>query len=188
MQKLSVFNNVSLDGYFVDAGGDMSFAQNAQPDPEWDAFVAGNASGGGGTFLFGRITYEMMASFWPTPAAMASMPVVSQTMNDTPKVVFSRTLERADWNNTRLFKSNLVEEVRQLKGSTGNGIIIFGSGTIVSQLAREGLIDEYQVIIVPVVAGKGRTMFEGLDQKMALQLISSRSFKNGNVFLRYRPV
>ncbi len=187
MQKLSVFNNVSLDGYFTDASGDMNFAQNPQPDPEWDAFVAGNARGGGGTFLFGRLTYEMMASYWPTPAAAAAMPVVAKTMNETPKVVFSRTLDRADWNKTKLFKSNLAEEVRKLKEGPGQGILIFGSGTIVSQLAREGLIDEYQIILTPVALGKGRTMFEGLEGKLPLQLISSRNFRNGNIFLCYQP-
>ena len=188
MQKLMVFNNTSLDGYFVDAKGEMDFARNPIPDEEWDAFVAGNASGGGGgSFLFGRITYEMMAGFWPTPAAKASMPVVAEAMNKTPKVVFSTTLQQADWQNTVVKNSDLVDEVRKMKAAPGAGIVIFGSGSIVSQLAAAGLIDEYQITVGPVVLGQGRTMFAGLADKLPLKLISARSFKNGNVLLRYEP-
>lgn len=187
MQKLSVFNNISLDGYFVDSHGQMNFAQNQAPDPEWDAFIAGNASGGGANMLFGRITYQMMASFWPTPEAVAAMPVVANAMNNARKVVFSRTLDRAEWNNSQLAREDLPGQVRRLKEGSGPGIIIFGSGTIVSQLARENLIDEYVFVIVPVVLGQGRTMFEGLDTPRQMTLRESRSFKNGNVVLRYTP-
>jgi dihydrofolate reductase len=147
MRKLIVFNHVSLDGYFTDANGDMTFAQNATLDPEWDAFVAGNASGGG-TFVFGRVTYELMASFWPTPLAAENMPDVAERMNNLPKVVFSRTLEEASWNNTKLVKSDLTGEIRRMKQEEGDGMVIFGSGTIIAQLAQEGLIDEYQIVVI----------------------------------------
>ena len=93
MRKLVVFNSTSLYGYFSDANGDMRFAHNANRDAEWDAFVASNASGGG-TLLFGRITYELMASFWRTPFAAESMPVVVKLMNNLSKVVFWRTLDK----------------------------------------------------------------------------------------------
>jgi len=187
MQRLIVFNNMSLDGYFVDAHSDMRFAQNDRKDPGWDAFVAGNASGGG-TFVFGRITYEMMASFWPTPAAIQSMPHVAATMNKNPKVVFSRTLRKADWNNTKILKGDLPEEIRKLKAGSGNGMVIFGSGSLVSQLSQARLIDEYQIIVVPIVLGNGRTMFEGITENLPLELVGSRAFENGNVLLRYIPV
>src|SRR5512140_2439657 len=97
MRRLTVFNTVSLDGYYTDSKGDMSFAHNDRQDAEWDAFVESNAKGGG-MLLFGRITYELMASFWPTPMAAQSMPVVAERMNNLPKVVFSRTLNKASWN------------------------------------------------------------------------------------------
>src|SRR5690242_19247936 len=108
MRKLLVFNHISLDGYFTDSKGDMSFARNDKPDPEWDAFVSGNASNGG-MLVFGRVTYQMMASFWPTPAAAQSMPDVAERMNNLPKVVFSRTLQDASWENTRLVRDMLNE-------------------------------------------------------------------------------
>ena len=187
MRKLIVFNSVSLDGYFVDMSGDMSWAKNDTPDAEWEAFVAGNASGGG-ILLLGRITYELMASFWPTPFAIEHMPVVAEGMNSMPKVVFSRTLDQASWNNTRLVKEDIAAEVRRMKSEPGPGMTILGSGSIVSQLAQEGLIDEYQVVAVPVVLGAGRTMFEGVKQKLPLKLTKSRSFGNGNVLLCYKPI
>jgi|WetSurMetagenome_2_1015567.scaffolds.fasta_scaffold64998_3 dihydrofolate reductase len=188
MQKLTVFNNVSLDGYFTDAKGEMNFARNDKPDPEWDAFVVSNASGGGGTMVFGRVTYEMMASFWPTPMAAESMPVVARRMNSAVKVVFSRTLDKAVWANTRLVKADLPGEIRRMKAEPGEGMVIFGSGSIISQLAREGLIDEYQIVVNPVVLGAGRTMFEGAKQVLPLKLIKSRVFSNGNVLLSYELV
>ena len=186
MQRLIVFNSISLDGYFVDAKGDMSWAHTSVADPEWDAFVAGNASGGG-VLLFGRITYELMASYWPTPLAAQNSPAVADGMNKHQKVVFSRTLNAVTWNNTRLSKGDPAAEVRKLKQEPGEGMVILGSGSIVSQLAREGLIDEYQLVVIPIVLGTGRTMFEGIGKKLNLRLKSSRAFKNGNVVLCYEP-
>lgn len=186
MRKLTVFNHVSLDGYFTDANGDMSFARNPAPDKEWDAFVAGNA-GSGGTLVFGRVTYELMASFWPTPMAAEQMPEVAERMNDLPKVVFSRTLKDASWNNTRLMKSDMAGEMRKMKQEGGKNMVIFGSGTVVSQLTQEGLIDEYQIVVDPVVLGKGRTMFDGIKEKLPLKLTKTRTFGNGNVLLFYEP-
>jgi len=184
MRRLIAFEQVSLDGFFVDANGDMSWAH--KQDPEWNEFAASNASGGG-TLLFGRVTYEMMAGFWPTPAAMERAPVVAEGMNNMPKVVFSRTLEKASWKNTTLVKGDIVAEVRKMKKDPGPGMAILGSGSIVSQLARAGLIDELQIVVNPIVLGKGRTLFEGVKDKIALKLIKTRAFGNGNVVLCYEP-
>jgi dihydrofolate reductase len=186
MRRLIVFNSVSIDGYFVDAAGDMRFGYPEVPDAEWDAFVAGNASGGG-VLLFGRVTYDMMASYWPTPRAAQDNPAVAEGINKSAKVVFSRTLTKATWNNTKLVTDDIVGHVRGLKNEAGAGMAILGSGSIVSQLAGEGLIDEYQLVVVPVALGKGRTMFEGMKRRLPLTLASSRAFKNGNVVLCYRP-
>ena len=182
MRKLSVFNSVSVDGYFVDASGDMSWAH--RNDPEWNAFVADNASGES-VMLFGRITYQMMAGWWPTPQAMEAMPAVAERMNALPKVVFSRTLRSATWSNTTLVSGDLAGAVTALKSEGGPDLVIMGSGTIVAQLAKAGLIDEYQIALAPVVLGKGRTMFEGVD-RLNLTRTYSRAFANGCVYLRYR--
>jgi len=186
MRKLVVFNHVSLDGHFVDANGQMNWAKAHNQDPEWNAFVAQNADSGG-TLLFGRTTYDLMTSYWPTPLAMEHDPVVAERMNKLPKVVFSRTLDKASWNNTKLLKGDLAAEVRKLKNASGPGMAILGSGSIVSQLASQGLIDEYQVVVNPIVLGKGRTMFDGIKEKVSLRPTKTRTFGNGNVYLCYEP-
>jgi dihydrofolate reductase len=184
MRKLIVFNMVSLDGFFVDGKGDMSWAH--KHDAEWNAFVSGNASGNG-VLLFGRKTYELMASYWPTPMALQNSPVVAKGMNDMPKIVFSRTLDKASWNNTKLVKDDLATEVRKLKQESGPDMVILGSGSIVSQLAEQNLIDEYQLAVSPIVLGKGRTLFETVKDKLNLKLTKSRTFGNGTVFVCYQP-
>lgn len=186
MRKLIAFNHISLDGYFVDGSGDFRWASKGSDDPEFSAFVAENASGGG-ELVFGRVTYSLMASYWPTPIADQHMPEVAKAMNASPKVVFSRTLDKAEWNNTRLLKGDLAAEVRKLKEEDGPGMCVLGSGTIVSQLAAAGLIDEYQVVLDPVALGSGRSMFDGIPTPLSLKLTKTRVFKNGKVFLCYEP-
>jgi dihydrofolate reductase len=184
MHRITVFNSVTLDGYFTDASGDMSWAH--KQDEEWSKFVEENAKGEA-TLLFGRITYDLMSSFWPTSNAKDNFPVVAERMNSLPKVVFSRALDKATWNNTKLVKGDLVTEVRKMKNEAGRDMVIMGSGTIVSQLTQAGLIDEYQIALNPIVLGKGRTMFDGIRDKLNLKLTKTRTFANGNVFLCYEP-
>jgi len=184
MRKLVAFEQVTLDGYFADANSDIRWAHRGGDDAEWNAWVAENAQGGD-TLLFGRITYEMMKSYWPTPAAKKDNPAVAEEMNRIRKVVFSRTLQNASWNNTTILNGDLAAEVRKLKQEPGKGITILGSGSIVSQLAQAGLIDEYEFVLNPVVLGKGRSLFEGLDKQLNLEMTRTRSFSNGNIVLWY---
>lgn len=182
MARLSVFNQISLDGYICDTNGDMSWAH--RDDPEWNRFTTENAVGGG-QLVLGRITYELMAGFWPTPFAVEQMPPVAERMNNMPKLVFSRKLREAAWNNTRVFNGDIAGEMRRMKQETGPDMTILGSGSIVSQLAPESLIDEYQMVVVPIILGNGKTMFAGIKEKINLTLIQVRTFANGNVLLRY---
>ncbi len=186
MPRLTVFNQISVDGYFTDAHDDIGWTHQAGDDEEFKEFVEGNASGDG-TLLFGRKTYEMMASFWPTPGAAAQFPVVAAQMNGRPKVVFSRTLAAAGWNNSRLVADGLVEEVCRMKGEGDQDLTILGSGSVVAQLAAAGLIDEYQMLVFPLVLGTGRTMFDGMKTRLSLRLTQSRGFRNGRMFLVYEP-
>ena len=183
-RRLMVFNSVSLDGFFTDAASDMRWARTQ--DPEWTRFQGENA-GGEAELLFGRKTYDMMASFWPTPRAMQSMPSVAERMNRLRKTVFSRTLDKATWQNTRVVQGDLVAEVQRMKSEPGPSMLILGSGQIVAQLTQAGLIDEYQLVIVPVVLGAGRTLFEGVTARPRLKLVKSRTFDNGRVVLWYEP-
>lgn len=186
MRKLAVFNNVTADGFFTGLDGDYSWAHGGERDEEFERFVADNAQGGG-ELLLGRVTYDLMAAFWPTPTAKAMMPAVAEGMNSMQKHVVSRTLDHPDWNNSTVLKGDLVAEVRKLKEAAGPGIAILGSGSLVSPLAAAGLIDEYQVVVVPVVIGSGRTMFEELPSQLKFKLVESRQFKSGKVFNRYVP-
>jgi len=185
MRKLIVFNQVSLDGYIADARGDMSWAH--KDDPEWNAFAAENA-GGDGVLLFGRVTYDLMAAYWPTPVALKNAPAVAEGMNRMQKVVFSRKMKQASWQNTTLVKGDIAAAVRRMKSEQGPGMVILGSGSIVSQLTQAGLIDEYQMVVNPVVLGKGKTMFEDIKAKVALRLTRTRAFGNGTVVLYYEPM
>ena len=137
--------------------------------------------------MFGRITYALMASYWPTPLAIKNDPVVAERMNNLPKVVFSRTLDKPLWNNTKLVKGGLAAEIRKMKEAPGSDMAILGSGSVVSQLAQEGLIDEFQIAVNPLVLGKGRTMFDGIKEKLTLKLTGSRTFRSGIVLLCYAP-
>ena len=185
MRKLSVFNQVSLDGFIADADGDMSWAH--KHDAEWNDWVSNNASGGG-ELLFGRVTYQQMASWWPTPMALEAMPVVAERMNNLPKVVFSRSLAQAEWQNTRLIKTELGAAVKKLKAETGPDMVLMGSASIVNQLAQRDLIDSLQLVLNPLILGAGKAMFTGVTKQLSLKLTASRVFQNGNVALTYeRP-
>lgn len=184
MQKLLAFMNISLDGYYADANGEMNWAH--QNDPEWNEFASENAQGGG-QLIFGRVTYEMMASWWPSPMAREMMPEVAEGMNSMRKFVFSRTLSEATWRNTELLKGDLADTVRRMKEEEGPGFAVLGSGSIVTQLADAGLVDEFQIVTCPVALGAGRSLFGGLTSPLNLKRTSSRAFQNGNVVNKYVP-
>lgn len=186
MRRLISFTMTSLDGYFTDKHGDMSWAKGRPDDAEWNAFSEENAKGGG-VLVFGRVTYDQMASFWPTAAAAQMMPVVAERMNNLPKIVISRNLKEATWNNTILLNGDLVSEIRRLKAEEGPDMAILGSGSIIAQLAAAGLIDTFQIAIIPLALGAGRTIFDGVPEKIGLKHVGTRTFGNGNIVLTYEP-
>lgn len=146
MRKVIAFNFITLNGYYKGPKGDISWHRHGEEENEY----AARGLQSGSTLLFGRVTYEMMAGYWPTPDAINAIPEVAAGMNNADKIVFSRTLKKAAWNNTRLVKNNMEEEIRKLKQLPGNDMTVLGSGSIVTQLAEVGLIDEYQLMIDPV--------------------------------------
>ncbi|MFT3724276.1 MAG: dihydrofolate reductase family protein [Hyphomonadaceae bacterium] len=184
MPTISSFISLSLDGCYADTDSDMSWAHSQ--DREQQAFTNSNAKGGG-RLIFGHATYDMMASFWPTPAAAQMMPEVAKGMNAMPKVVFSRKMKSADWNNTTV-QPDLIAGVRKLKKDGGPDMAILGSGSIVAQLIEAGLLDELQVMLIPVSLGGGKKLFDGVKRPVSWQTTETRAFKgNGNTFIRYRP-
>jgi dihydrofolate reductase len=180
MRKLRVFESISIDGYFTAASGDMSWAHAGREDAEFADWVGGNANSGG-ELLFGRKTYQMMESFWPTPVAAQQMPQVAKGMNAARKYVASRTL-KPTWNNTHLLEPELIKAVRELKTSEGPDIALLGSGNVAAQLGEANLVDEYQLVIVPVALGGGRTVFK---KGCNLRLLEQRAFRCGNVVVTY---
>lgn len=184
MRKLGVFNNVSLDGYYTDATNDMGWAYENADDAEHMEFVKSNTQGKS-ALIFGRVTYDMMAAWWPTPMAAQAMPDVARGMNDAPKYVFSRNLQKTDWANTTLLRGDPAAEIERIKQTPGPDLTVLGSGSIVAQLATAGLIDEVQMMICPVVLGAGKSQFAGVAGRPLWNLSRSRTFRNGRVFAAY---
>jgi dihydrofolate reductase len=183
MKQLSVFNFLTLNGYYKGTNEDISWHQHGSEEAEFAAEGAQTES----LLLFGRKTFELMSSYWPTQQGMSDNPDVAEGMNKSQKIVFSTTLSSVNWQNTRIVKENLVEEVRKLKQLGDKDMTVLGSGSIITQLAEAGLIDVFQFMIDPVVIGDGVTEFIGLKTKIKLKLTNSRTFKTGVVLLTYEP-
>lgn len=138
------------------------------------------------TLLFGRVTYELMAGYWPSEHAVKNDALIATPMNSLKKLVASRSLKQADWNNTEIIGSNVENEIRKLKQQPGKDIAIFGSSDLAVTLIKNGLIDEYRITVSPVVLGGGKRLFEGLNERLRLQLIDTKVFHSGNVVLYYQ--
>lgn len=183
MRKVILFNLMSLDGFVAGKDGNIDWHN---VDEEFNQFAIQQLGEAGG-LIFGRVTYEMMASYWPTPAAIQDDPVVANAMNSLPKWVVSRTLDRADYQNTTLIKTDPVEAIAQLKQQSGKDLYVFGSANLSAALIHHHLIDEYRIIVNPVVLGSGIPLFQGVKEPFRLKLTNSRSFANGNILLYYQP-
>jgi len=184
MRTLRMFNSISLDGYFTDADGDYMWAHEGSTDPDLMEFIKGNAQGVN-ALIFGRLTYELMAAWWPTAEAAKAMPDVARGMNAAPKYVFSRSLDSAEWSNTTLLSEDPATAIARLKQTPGPDMTVLGSGTIVSQLAEARLIDEVQLLLCPVVLGSGKSHFAEVTGKPWWRLSRCLTFKNGRVFFAY---
>ncbi|MGI0058647.1 MAG: dihydrofolate reductase family protein, partial [Nitrosotalea sp.] len=143
------------------------------------------------TILFGRLTYQLMESFWPTKAGLEDDSVVAKLMNGTPKIVFSRSLEQVVetdiWKHVRLVKENVQQEIEALKQQDGKNIVVLGSNNFCVTLLELGLLDELRIMVNPVVIGKGTSLFQGVQKPVQLELTKERSFHNGNILLYYKP-
>lgn len=186
MRKIIVSNMMTLDGFIAGSNGEIDWFVTGEDFFE-DAPVVFERVG---TMLFGRVTYEGMMSFWTGSDASAADPVITEWMNTTPKVVFSRTLDKVEWgrwDNARLAQGEIGAAVAKLKQEPGKDMIIYGSSTIVSQLAQLGLIDEYWLFINPVILGSGKPEFSGISQRVKLKLTGTKVFKGGVIRLMYEP-
>jgi len=197
MRQIVVFDRVSADGYYAASDGNLNWAV---PEPELDKGAAGSLDGAD-TMLFGRRTYDMFESFWPkalgdeatAPDPHAAgrrnteMRALAQWINDAAKVVYSRTRPAVSWKNSRLVHEFDPREVAAMKAQPGRNIMVFGSGSIVSLLTEHDLVDEYQLIVNPVLLGGGQALVRGVSAPHRVELIEATTYPSGNVKLRYRP-
>ncbi len=187
MKKISVFNHISIDGFFAGPHGEIDWFKFIEKDDEFETYTH-QQSQSSNTLVFGHTTYEMMKSYWPTPDAIKSDPDMANVMNNSKKIVFSKKLksveEGPNWKNIKLLHDINRGEILKLKEK--EDITILGSGSIVQQFTDLGLIDSYQLVVVPVVLGEGKSMFKHV--KMTnMKLVDSKTFKNGIVLHTYKP-
>ena len=166
---------MSLDGYIEGPNGDINWhVWNEEMSDYMMAFFKTVD-----TFIYGRKSYDLMLTYWPFETGK-----FADIMNRTPKIIFSKTLDKVEWNS-RLIKQNVVEEIQLEKGKAGKDLVLFAGADIASTFMENGLIDEFRLIINPVVLGEGTPLFQVRNQK-ELELLDSRSFACGNTLLRYR--
>lgn len=183
MRRVILFNMITLDGYFEGPGANIDWHH---VDEEFNQFAVEQLESAGG-LIFGRVTYQGMAEYWPTLTALETDPMVAEKMNRLPKYVFSRTLDRVDWHNSHLFKGEAAAEVAKLKQESGGDLYIFGSGNLATPLIRAKLVDEIRLIVNPVAIGSGTAMFKDIEEPLELKLLRAQVFRNGNVLLVYEP-
>ena len=174
---------MTLDGYFegVDQRIDWHHV-----DEEFNNFSEDQINNVD-AILFGRKTFELMASYWTTSEALSNDPIIANLMNSKDKIVFSRTMTKAGWNNTWLIKDNILSEIEELKRKPGKDLIIFGSANLASTFMQLDLIDEYRIVINPVILGQGNPLFKTSTEQLNLKLIKMKTFNSGNVLLYYEP-
>jgi dihydrofolate reductase len=183
MRQILAFIVVTVDGYYEGPNGEFDWPV---VDEEFNQFGLQQLDEVD-TLLFGRRTYELMASYWPTPAAAEDDPRVAAKMNGLPKLVVSRTLQKAEWADTRIISDDVAGELAKLKQQPGKDIAIFGSSDLTVNLLRLGLVDELRLMVSPVVLGDGKSLFRTADERIGLRLSATRAFRSGNVLLSYRP-
>jgi dihydrofolate reductase len=183
MRKIVLFNLITLDGYFEGANADISWHN---VDQEFNDFAVAQLRTAD-MLLFGRKTYQLMAAYWATEDGIKDNPVIAELMNEIDKIVFSKSLEKAQWDHTRLISENALDEVKKLKSLPGKDVFIFGSADLSSTLIQHHLIDEFRIMINPLILGNGTPMFKNVTAKIDLQLLKTKVFGNGNVLLNYIP-
>lgn len=184
MGRIIVFNLTSLDGYYEGPNREIDWHH---VDEEFNSFSIEQLNNAD-TLIFGRVTYELMANYWPTPAATTNDPIVASKMNSLPKIVVLKTLSKADWQNTRLIKVNFIEEISKLRKQSSKDNFIFGSSDLLISFMQYGLIDEYRIMVNPVILGEGKPIFKGLQKRVELKFIKTKLFKSGSVLIYYEPV
>ena len=186
MKKVILQEFVSVDGHAAGAGDGVDFIPASTQDDDRFGQRQMEFLDSVDTILLGRVTYEMFAGYWPNVTSGADKPFADK-LNAIPRVVFSRTLDRAPWGShpdARVVKASAAKEVASLRQGSGKDMVIWGSISLAQSLMREGLIDEYQLIVCPVVLGSGRALFPDKGS-VNMKLLTTKSFDRGSVLLAY---
>jgi dihydrofolate reductase len=181
MRRLILQTSVSIDGYVAALDKSHPWSEGSEEDEAFKRWVL-DSVWAAGAHLMGRVTYEEMASFWPTSTSDYARP-----MNEIPKVVFSKTLQHADWPETRIARGELGEEIERLKREPGNDLIAYGGATFDQALSRLGLVDEYRLMVQPAALGAGLPLFRDLAAPLHLELVEATTFATGVAIHVYRP-
>jgi dihydrofolate reductase len=181
MRRLILQTSVSIDGYVAAVDKSHPWSEGSEEDEAFRRWIL-DSVWAAGAHLMGRVTYEEMAAFWPTSTSEYARP-----MNDIPKVVFSKTLQHADWPETRIARGDLVEEIRRLKREAGKDLIAYGGATLDQALSRLGLVDEYRLMIQPAALGAGLPLFKDLPEPLHLELVEATTYPTGVAIHIYRP-
>ncbi len=185
MRRIKAFNFLTCNGFYKGVNEDTSWHFHGEEGNEYseEQLKSGNI------LLFGRKTYEMMYSFWPTKMAAELYPFVAEKMNSSEKIVLSNSLTKAEWNNTSILNGNGIQKISELKSTKGNDFTILGSGSVITQLADAGLIDTYELMIDPFAIGNGTPFLNNIKRKLELRLSDTRIFrKSGIVLLTYQQI
>jgi dihydrofolate reductase len=179
MRTIYAFEMITLDGFYAGPNDEFDWPNVDAEFETWSLAQLDRSD----TIVFGRATYEGMAAYWPgAPADDAT----AQRMNSYSKIVVSRTLRNADWNNSRIARG--VNEIAELKGRSGKDIAVFGSFELTVSLIEAGLLDELRIIVNPIVLGSGKSLLTSTDKRIGFALKSTQQFESGNVLLTYSPV
>jgi dihydrofolate reductase len=187
MRKIIVTMWVTLDGFIAGSNGEMNWIMVDQAMGQYEDDLVSSAD----TLILGRVTYQSFAGSWPhvpeNPSVSEGEKEYARKLNSMRKIVFSKSLEKAEWNNSQLVKEVIPEEIAKMKQEPGKDILIYGSASIVQTFTNLGLIDEYQLLVHPVVLGSGKPLFKGIAKPVHLKLLETKSFQSGVVGLYYAP-
>ncbi|MFL5625031.1 MAG: dihydrofolate reductase family protein [Ktedonobacteraceae bacterium] len=187
MRKVIVTMWITLDGFIAGPNGEMDWVMVDDEMGKYEDDIVSSAD----TLMLGRVTYESFAGAWPkvpeNPSVSEGEKEYARKLNAMRKIVFSKTLEKAEWNNSKLMREVIPEEIEEMKHEPGKDMLIYGSASIVQTLTNLGLIDEYQLLVHPVVLGSGKPLFKNIKDRQNLKLIKTKTFPSGVVGLYYQP-